>query len=90
MKKIKIKNARLLSPFRIIENACMLLEEGKITRISQGDFEEEGVEVIDAKNNYVSPGFIDIHTHGAGGYDFMDGNVESFLGNCKKCRQSTE
>ena len=80
MKKIKINNARLLSPFRVIEDACILIERGKITRISQGNFDEDGAEVIDAKNHYVSPGFIDIHTHGAGGYDFMDGNVESFLG----------
>ena len=26
---------------------------------------------------YVSPGFIDIHIHGAGGFDTMDGNSES-------------
>ena len=36
-------------------------------------------KVIDAKGNYVSAGFIDIHTHGAGGYDFMDNTVEAYL-----------
>ncbi len=34
--------------------------------------------IIDASNMYVSPGFIDLHLHGGGGYDFMDGDVESF------------
>jgi N-acetylglucosamine-6-phosphate deacetylase len=38
------------------------------------------VVVIDAGGRYVAPGFIDIHVHGGGGHDFMDGTVEAFLG----------
>jgi N-acetylglucosamine-6-phosphate deacetylase len=34
---------------------------------------------IDAKGDYISPGFIDIHVHGGGGHDFMDGSEEAFL-----------
>ena len=39
-----------------------------------------GDKVIDARQNYVSPGFIDMHIHGGGGHDFMDGTIEAFLG----------
>lgn len=35
------------------------------------------VQVIDAKGNYVSPGFIDLHIHGSGGKDAMDGDIEA-------------
>ena len=34
---------------------------------------------LDAGGGYISPGFIDIHVHGGGGYDFMDNSVEAFL-----------
>ena len=33
----------------------------------------------DAGGKYISPGFIDIHVHGGGGGDFMDGTVDAFL-----------
>ena len=42
--------------------------------------EEYDYTFIDAGGNYVSAGFVDIHTHGAGGFDFMDNTVEAYLG----------
>jgi len=35
------------------------------------------IQVIDARGKYVSPGFIDIHIHGSGGYDTMDATPEA-------------
>ena len=35
------------------------------------------LEVIDAKGNYVSAGFIDLHIHGSGGADAMDATPEA-------------
>ncbi len=35
--------------------------------------------VIDAKGKYLVSGFVDLHTHGAGGFDFMDGTAEDII-----------
>ena len=61
------------------------LETGKYLYIEDGRikaYTEESMpydEVVDAEGLYVSPGFIDIHTHGAGNYDFADGTVDDIL-----------
>jgi N-acetylglucosamine-6-phosphate deacetylase len=38
----------------------------------------EGAKVVDAGDGFIVPGFIDLHVHGGGGGDFMDGTVDSF------------
>ncbi len=40
-------------------------------------------EILDMTGLTVSPGFIDLHSHGGGGHDFMDGTKEAFLGAAK-------
>ena len=79
MKKIKIINGHIITPYRIIKNGTLLIHDHKIELISEFAVEAPDYEVIDAKGNYVSPGFIDIHIHGGGGHDFMDGTEEAYL-----------
>lgn len=76
--KTLIRNGRVITPDSTI-NGYILYEDGVITEIGAGECSCEADEDIDAHGHYVSPGFIDIHTHGAGGADFMDGTVEAFL-----------
>ncbi|MPM74762.1 N-acetylglucosamine-6-phosphate deacetylase [bioreactor metagenome] len=40
-------------------------------------YQYEELEILDAKGQYVGPGFIDIHIHGSGGKDTMDGDLEA-------------
>ncbi|WP_129698038.1 N-acetylglucosamine-6-phosphate deacetylase [Parabacteroides goldsteinii] len=78
--KTIITNGKLILSSGILDNGYIIIENGKITDIGQGQPPyNEASEVIDAKQQYVSPGFIDLHTHGAGGADFMDGTVEAYL-----------
>lgn len=80
--RIIIKNGKVIFPDRIEENLAIVCENGKIIDIVSTEAVVFGNEdmVIDAQNKYVSSGFIDIHTHGGGGHDFMDGTVEAYLG----------
>lgn len=59
-----------------IEQTDILIEDGKIKKIGKI---KEDCPVIDAGGLYVSPGFIDIHTHGGNGYDYMAGTLEAFV-----------
>lgn len=77
--QIKIINGRILTPYRNITGGTLLIKGKVIEAISEGDIDAPGAMVIDAEGSYVSPGFIDLHVHGGGGYDFMDGHADAFL-----------
>lgn len=79
MKKIKIINGHIITPYRIIKNGCLLINNNKIELVSEKEIDTTDYLIIDAKGNYVSPGFIDIHIHGGGGHDFMDATEEAYL-----------
>ena len=70
-----IKNARIIKGGEIALGD-VAYDGGVITSSTAA----EGAEIIDACGAYLSAGFIDLHTHGGGGHDFMDGTAEAFLG----------
>lgn len=75
-----IINANIITPFRIIQNGVLQIENGKIrTILERHEYEDSCGDLIDAKGHYLAPGFIDIHVHGGGGADFMDNILEDFL-----------
>ena len=80
MSRFKLFNGKIVTPYRIIHNGCVLVENGLIKAVEETDVKVEGFKEIDAKGNYISPGFIDIHTHGGGGHDFLDCTKTAYLG----------
>lgn len=67
-------------PDHIQEHGAVLVQEGKIVRIGYtNDLSEELAElVIDGGGDYLSPGVIDLHTHGGGGGSFLGTEEEEF------------
>lgn len=70
---IWIHNAKVVQQDCILDRAYVGFIDGKIIEIGCGHPRQCAVddEVIDAHGNYVVPGFIDVHVHGAVGQSFM-------------------
>lgn len=77
MSYLFIKNGNVVSGGNI-QKRDLLIHNGVIIDDSFTEKIPSGCEVLDARECYVSAGFIDLHLHGGGGYDFMDLDVEAF------------
>jgi N-acetylglucosamine-6-phosphate deacetylase len=74
---LTVVGGRLIADSGIIENGMIVLRRGRIVHVGQREAvpAPEG-KLIDAQGNYVSPGFIDLHVHGAAGGNFLEGGRE--------------
>jgi N-acetylglucosamine-6-phosphate deacetylase len=87
LERIRFYNGRVMTPQKVVANGSIVIENGSIQCISEGKIPASDCIDIDVGNRYISPGFIDMHTHGGGGHDFMDGTVEAYLGAAAKHAQ---
>ncbi|MBO4367694.1 MAG: N-acetylglucosamine-6-phosphate deacetylase [Clostridia bacterium] len=78
--KTLFTNTKLILPDRV-QDGWLIAEDGLITETGTGVCPKADY-VIDCGGNYLSPGFVELHTHGAGGADFMDGTAEAFETAC--------
>ncbi len=74
----QIVNGRILTPQGWLTNGSVVVEGNKILSVLNSTLPVEGAERIDAKGGYVVPGGIEMHIHGGGGRDFMEGTEEAF------------
>jgi N-acetylglucosamine-6-phosphate deacetylase len=68
----------LVLPDRVLPDGTLVIEDGRIVAIH-----EAGKTRGEPTHGYIAPGFIDIHVHGGGGADFMDGTAEAFTTACR-------
>ncbi|MFD0677452.1 MULTISPECIES: N-acetylglucosamine-6-phosphate deacetylase [unclassified Paenibacillus] len=76
-----IYNVNVVTPDGVIEHGWVHLVDGLIEEIGSLSDNSNNVppvtlyehaEVIDGRNGWLLPGFIDVHVHGGYGHDFMD------------------
>ena len=75
---ILIENATAILPDRLLPDARLVLRDGRIAQLGRGGTRvPKHAAVIDAGGGFISPGFVDVHVHGGGGADFMDGTPDA-------------
>lgn len=79
MHPIVIRADRAFTPFEEIADAVIVIHGGKISAIGpRGKVDApRGVRELHAAGKTMAPGFVDVHIHGAGGHDVMEGGREA-------------
>lgn len=78
-KSMVLAGGTVLTPLRRIERGVVVITDGCIAAVDHTAAVRwpEGTAVEDCSGMTVVPGFVDIHVHGGGGGDVMDGTLES-------------
>lgn len=74
----QIINGNVFTPNGCVKGGSVIVEGTRIIEISPDSRIVECANVIDATGMNVVPGAIDMHVHGGGGADFMEGTDEAF------------
>ncbi len=75
------KNARLIFPTGVRDGLEIIESGGKICGIREAGVYPDP-DGLDLGGNYLAPGFVDLHVHGAVGRDTMEGSAEAFRAIC--------
>ena len=75
----RIFNGEIITPEKNLGIGTVLISEGKIIGVEPGNYKVADSVDYDAQGGFIAPGFIDLHTHGAGDSDFMDCTEEDCL-----------
>jgi N-acetylglucosamine-6-phosphate deacetylase len=89
MNTILIRNVRLVSDAEPVLR-CLLMRNGQIESIhNDGEsFVFKADSVIDGNGQLLIPGMIDVHIHGAEGFDMMDGTIQSVEAVSRACART--
>ena len=71
-----LTNATCVTPFRVAKNRTVVIRDGIIEKIAGPAFSGASEDdVRDVEGHFILPGFVDVHAHGALGYEFADAEL---------------
>ena len=74
----QIINGKIHTPQGWLRNGSVIISDNKILEVSNCDLAVVGANIVDARGMYIVPGGVEIHVHGGGGRDFMEGTEDAF------------
>ncbi len=73
-----VVNVNLVLPDKVITDGIIVFDKIIKKILIKDSLSKKGdIDIIDGKGGFVTPGFIDIHIHGAGGYDTMEATPQA-------------
>jgi len=76
--RFALVNGQVVTPQEILEGAAVVVEGTKILGVAEVGSLGSSVRKIDVGGRYITPGLIDIHTHGGVSHTFNEPSTEAF------------
>ena len=73
----QIINGKILTPQGWLKDGSVIMRDNKILEVTNCDMAVVGANLIDAQGMYIVPGGIEIHAHGGGGRELMEGTEDA-------------
>lgn len=82
--QVLFTDCQIVGPDRLWQNHELFVQNGRIEAIRPtGKKRPSDARIISLRGGFLTPGLIDIHVHGGGGADFMDGTAEAVRTACQ-------
>ncbi len=81
MSSLLLTNAKIVLETKTLPSGFVAVRDDRIEAVGEGPAPEAyaAFPAMDCSGGYLCPGFIDLHVHGGGDSDFMDGTTEDVV-----------
>ena len=76
--RLALVNGRIVLPGAVVSGKVLVVEDDQILGVSETDSLGSEVQRVDVGGRLITPGLVDIHTHGALGHTFNEPTAEAF------------